>query len=139
MIRSATVQDIPALLEMGRKFADEAGVTARVGWDDDSVVDMLEGLIDSPDGIVLVSERGMIGGMVYAHPFNSNVRVFVEVFWRAEDGQGLALLAAAETQAEALGATKSVMVAMDGMERTTRLYGRLGYAPCETQFMKELG
>jgi N-acetylglutamate synthase-like GNAT family acetyltransferase len=138
MIRAATVADIPALLEMGRKFADEAGVTARVGWDEESVEAMLEGLIEDPDGIVLVSERGMIGGMVYAHPFNRNVRAFVEVFWRAEDGQGLALLNAAEAQARALGATKSVMVAMDGMERTARLYARLGYTPCEAQFMKEL-
>ena len=139
MIRPATIKDIPRLLEMGRKFADDAGVTARVGWDAQSVVEMLEGLIESEDGIVLVSERGMIGGMVYPHPFNNEVRVFVEIFWRAEDGQGLALLNAAEAHAKALGANKSVMVAMDGMERTTRLYGRLGYTPCETQFMKEIG
>jgi hypothetical protein len=139
MIRAATAQDIPRLLEMGRKFADEAGVTARIGWDDDSVSDMLAGLIESPDGIVLVSDNGMIGGYVAAHPFNRAVRMFVELFWRAEDGQGLALLNAAEADAEARGATKSVMVAMDGMERTTRLYGRLGYALCEAQFMKELG
>jgi GNAT superfamily N-acetyltransferase len=139
MIRPATLGDIPALLEMGKAFADEAGVTARVGWDDDSVAEMLEGLILSDDGIVLVSERGMIGGVVYPHPFNASVRVFVEMFWRSEDGQGLALLKAAEAQAEARGATKSVMVAMDGMERTARLYGRLGYAPCEMQFIKDIG
>ncbi len=138
MIRAATVKDIPALLEMGRKFADEAGVTARVGWDDESVSDMLEGLIASPDGIVLVSDKGMIGGYVAAHPFNRNVRLFVELFWRAEDGQGLSLLNAAEAQARACGATKSVMVSMGGMERTKRLYGRLGYALCEAQFIKEL-
>jgi hypothetical protein len=28
---------------------------------------------------------------------------------------------------------------MDGMERTARLYGRLGYAPCEMQFIKDIG
>lgn len=139
MIRPATLDDIPGLLEMGKRFADEAGVTARIGWDDESVADMLAGLIESPDGIVLVSAKGMIGGYVAAHPFNRNVRMFVELFWRAEDGQGLALLNAAEAQSEALGATKSVMVAMDGMERTSRLYGRLGYALCEAQYMKDIG
>ncbi len=139
MIRPATLQDIPRLLEMGRKFADDAGVTARIGWDDNSVSEMLEGLILSDDGIVLVSDNGMIGGYVASHPFNRSVRMFVELFWRAEDGQGLALLNAAEAQAEARGATKSVMVAMDGMERTSRLYGRLGYALCEAQYMKEIG
>jgi N-acetylglutamate synthase-like GNAT family acetyltransferase len=139
MIRAATLDDIPALLDMGRKFADEAGVTARVGWDDKSVSDMLYGLIESEDGIVMVSDKGMIGGYVASHPFNRAVRMFVELFWRAEDGQGLALLNAAEAQAEALGATKSVMVAMGGMERTTRLYSRLGYTLCEAQYIKDIG
>jgi hypothetical protein len=139
MIRPATLGDIPALLEMGRKFADDAGVTARVGWDAQSVVEMLEGLIEGEDGIVLVSDRGMIGGLVYPHPFNRDVLVFAELFWRAEDGNGLALLAEAERLAADRGATKSVMIAMDDMDRTRRLYARLGYAPCEAQFMKEIG
>lgn len=139
MIREAGFDDIPAVMEMGRKFADDAGVTARIGWDDDSVRDMLETLIENDDGVLLVSERGMIGGFVSAHPFNRNVRVFSELFWRAEDGNGLALLAEAERLAAERGATRSLMVAMDGMDRTRRLYARLGYAPCEAQFMKEIG
>jgi GNAT superfamily N-acetyltransferase len=139
MIRRATLKDSPALLEMGRKFADETGVAERIGWDAESVADLLAMLIESETGIVLISEQGMIGGYVAPHHFNRNVRMFVELFWRAEDGQGRALLDAAEAQAEALGAAKSIMVAMDGMERTARLYGRLGYVPCETYFMKELG
>jgi hypothetical protein len=138
VIRPATLGDIPALLEMGRKFADDAGVTARVGWDAQSVVEMLEGLIEGEDGIVLVSDKGMIGGLVYPHPFNRDVLVFAELFWRAEDGNGLALLAEAERLAAERGATKSVMIAMDDMDRTRRLYARLGYAPCESQFMKEI-
>jgi hypothetical protein len=138
MIRAATFDDIPALLDMGKRFADDAGVTARIGWDDDSVADMLEALIESEDGIVLVSGKGMIGGFVSAHPFNRAVRMFTELFWRAEDGNGLALLAEAERIAAERGATRSAMVAMDGMDRTRKLYARLGYAPCEAQFMKEL-
>jgi hypothetical protein len=138
MIRAATFDDIPALLDMGKRFADDAGVTARIGWDDDSVADMLEALIESDDGIVLVSDKGMIGGFVSAHPFNRAVRMFTELFWRAEDGNGLALLAEAERIAADRGATRSAMVAMDGMDRTRKLYARLGYAPCEAQFMKEL-
>jgi hypothetical protein len=60
------------------------------------------------------------------------------MFWRAEDGNGLALLNAAEERAAERGATKSIMVAMQGMDRTEKLYGRLGYAPCEVQFMKDI-
>lgn len=138
MIREATVRDIPRLLEMGKAFADEAGVTARVGWDGDDVAALLEGLILSADGIVLMSERGMIGGYVAPHPFNTACRLFVELFWRDPGGEGLALLRAAEGAAKERGASKSLMVAMDDMGRTRRLYGRIGYAPVEVQFMKEL-
>ena len=139
MIRPATYDDIPAMLVMGRAFAEDAGVVARVGWDDASVADTLETLIDNDDGIVLVSEQGMIGGIVAPHPFNHSVRVFSELFWRAEDGQGRALLNEAEKIARQRGANVSAMVAMDGMERTRKLYKRLGYAYCEAQFMKVLG
>jgi hypothetical protein len=138
MIRPATLEDIPGLLEMGRKFADDAGVTARIGWDDESVADMLATLIENEDGIVLVSERGMIGGFVQSHPFNRNVRLFIEVFWRAEDGMGRALLSEAERIAKELGADFSTMIAMDGMEKTQKLYNRLGYEYCEAQFIKGL-
>lgn len=137
MVREATFDDIPAIMALGREFADEAGVTARVGWDDASVWDLLAGMIESPDGILLVSDNGMIGGVVYPHPF-SGMRVFVEMFWRAKDGQGTALLAAAEAAAKARGAERMFMIAMDDMERTRRLYARIGYAPVEVQFMKEL-
>ncbi len=136
MIRPATIDDFPMMLEMGRAFAEEAGVIARVGWDDASVIDTLETLMDS--GILLVSERGMIGGVIFPHPFNRDCVVFSEIFWRAEDGQGRALLAEAERLAIERGANVSTMGAMDGMERTQRLYGMLGYKYGEAQFMKVL-
>ena len=78
MIRHATVDDIPWLLVMGRAFAEDAGVVSRVGWDDASVTDTLETLIEDESGILLVSERGMIGGILSPHPFNHSVKVFAE-------------------------------------------------------------
>lgn len=138
MIRPATVSDIPQIMALGKEFADEAGVTARVGWDDAHVEALLQNMIESDEGILLVSEDGMIGGAVYPHPFSGR-RVFVEMFWRARDGNGLALLKAAEDAARERGASQSIMVAMDDMDRTRRLYKALGYAPIEAQFMKDLG
>lgn len=139
MIRPAEASDIPRLLEMGRDFAREAGVIERAGWNDEDATALLHQLVESPEGILFVSEGGMIGGYIAEHPFNRATRMFVEMFWRSEDGQGLALLRAAEQAAEEAGATKSVMVAMDNMERTARLYERIGYAPVEANFMKDLG
>ena len=61
MIRPATVSDIPQIMALGKEFADEAGVTARVGWDDAHVEALLQNMIESDEGILLVSEDGMIG------------------------------------------------------------------------------
>lgn len=140
MIRDAGVDDIPAIMEMGKAFADDAGVTAAVGWCDESVRHLLKVMIESPDGILLVDDKvtGMIGGVVHAHPFNQQCRVFVEMFWRSYGGQGVRLLKAAEKAAATRGATRCVMIAMQGMQSATKFYERAGYTPLEQQFVKEI-
>ncbi len=140
MIREATADDIPAIMEMGKRFADDAGVTAQVGWDDESVTATLHHLIDSDDGILLVGDNGMIGGLIYPHPYNRAVRVFQEFFWRSEGREGLRLYKAAINQAKAMGASLGVMIATDEMEpeATGRLYERLGYQPAERHYMRKL-
>lgn len=137
MIREAVTADIPAVLVMGKAFADEAGVTDKVGWDDGAVEALLNHLIDSPDGILFVGESGMIGGLVFAHPF-SGARVFQELFWRSHGFEGVKLLKAAEARAKELGAVRSIMIGIDTMPDTDRLYARLNYAPMERLYSKEL-
>jgi GNAT superfamily N-acetyltransferase len=138
MIRPATVDDIPALLELGERFAGESGMSAAIGFDPESVERMLRQLIES--GILLVCPGGMIGGLVYGHPFNNACVVFQEMFWRAEQGHGLDLLNAAHEHARSLGATHSAMMLAEGMdpERAERLYRRLGYRALDRSFIKEL-
>jgi GNAT superfamily N-acetyltransferase len=140
MIRPATLSDIPAVMEMGRRFADEAGVTEKVGWDDASVEALLTSMIENDNGILLLGEKSMIGGLVYPHPFNSSCVVFQELFWRSEGLEGRRLLDAAHKQAEALGATHSAMMAIEGMEpeRTAKIYRRLGYEPFDRTFIRKL-
>lgn len=140
MIRRATYDDIPAVMEMGRRFADDAGVTAKVGWDDESVRNLLIALIDLENGILLVGEKGMIGGAIYPHPFNSNTVVFQELFWRSEGREGLRLYAEAEKWAREAGATHTAMSATEGMnpDGPCRIYERLGFSPFDRTFIKEL-
>jgi hypothetical protein len=94
-------------------------------------------MIDSPDGILLVSDNGMIGGLVFAHPF-SRQRVFQEFFWRSHGFEGVKLLKTAEAKAKGLGAVRSIMGAMDDLPDLDRLFGRMGYAPTERLYSKEL-
>lgn len=140
MIREATVADIPRLLEMGKRFADDAGVTARVGWDEASVIALLNNLIESPGGILLIGEHSMFGGLIYRHPFNANCVVFQEMFWRSEGREGLRAFYTALDRAKELGATHCAMMATEGSEpeRVSALYTRMGFAPFDRAFIKEL-
>lgn len=140
MIRDAVMEDIPAILEMGKRFAEEAGVIDQVGWDDADVSEMIEDLITNDEHIMLVGERGMIGGITFPHNFNRKTRVFQEVLWRSEGREGLRLLKEAERRAKALGASRVVMLTTAGMkpEATGRLYERLGYEAGEMIYSKAI-
>lgn len=140
MIRHADRSDIPRLLEMGKRFADDAGVTDLVEWDDDSVTAMLEYLIDDPKGILLVGEKSMFGGFVYPHEFNRKVLVFKECFWRSEGHDGVRMLKIAEQLATDMGASIAGMFTPIKMnpDAVGRLYERLGYTPGERAYSKRL-
>lgn len=138
MIRHATTADIPHIMEIGRKFADEAGVTQEVGWDDDSVAALLGNLIEHDDGLLLVGEQTIFGGAAFAHPFNNNVKVFQELFWRSHGREGVKALRMAEEWMRGRGVSRSLMLCMASMPDLERLYGRLGYRPAERTFIKEI-
>jgi GNAT superfamily N-acetyltransferase len=137
MIRPATLDDIPAVLAMGKRFADEAGVTALVGWNDDNVTAMLELMI--AEHILLVGDRGMIGGFLFPHPFSGRL-IFQEQFWRNEGPpmQGVRLLEAVETEAKARGCEIMHMIEIATFPGAERVYLRRGYAPAERNFTKRL-
>ena len=137
MIRPATISDIPMILEMGRAFASEAGVIDHVGWDDDTVIHLLEQLIALDEGILIVGDNGMIGGIVSPHPYSGQI-IFQELFWRSHGFEGIRLLKAAEQAAKERGAKLSVMIGMDTLPDLERLYGRMNYKPMERLYCKDL-
>jgi hypothetical protein len=138
MIRHATLADIPAMLEIGKRFADDAGVTANVGWNDDSVASLLTALIENENGLLLTGDGVILGGVAYAHPFNNATVIFQEMFWRSEGRGGVKALRMAEDWMRSQGVTRSIMVGLDSMPELVSLYGRLGYKPCERSFCKDL-
>ena len=123
---------------MGERMAAKAALA--VGYDRASVAVTLSQLIDSPDGILLVSDSGMIGGLCYPHPFNHAVKIGQEFFWYSEGKDGPELLAAAEAKARQLGASHWTMLAQETMrpEAVGRYYSRQGYAPLERSYIKGL-
>jgi len=129
MIRHAETSDLPRILEMGLKFHDAGGVKAP--YSKDATARTVQGLIDSPDGVVLVSETGMIGGAVMAAYCSDSWKIAVELFWWAEDRQGLKLLRGFEQWAASAGANEIRMTTIHSLDGADRILSRRGYAPSE--------
>jgi GNAT superfamily N-acetyltransferase len=141
MIREATEQDIPRIIEMGLRFNQNSPYKSLLLADSAQMRDLAGKLI--PAGGILISEQGekavgMIGFYVYPH-FLSGETVAGEIFWWMEPenrGHGKDLLRAAEARARAAGAKKMQMIAPD--ERVGVLYRRLGYGYVESTYQKSL-
>lgn len=140
MIRPATLDDIPALLDMGHRFAAKARLVDHVGYDPESLERTLAHLIESDTGVVVIGEHGAAGGMVHPHPFNHAITVGQELFWWSEGGEGLALFDALEAAAREAGAVYWTMITLEAIrpQATGKLYERRGYRPLEHSYIKRL-
>jgi len=85
----AVLADVPDLVEMGRRFAMKAA--PHVGFDAHSVEQLLNGLIESENGLVLRNGNSMFGAVIYPHPFNNAHKVAQELFWWSEGREGFGL------------------------------------------------
>ena len=137
-VRSATLSDIPRLVEMGQRFRAESSYSAFLADNPDRMAALATDLF-AHDGL-LCAERdgaivGMLGFIIHDH-FISGEKVAGEVFWWMEPehrGDGLKLLDETKRRAKAVGAKYLHMIAPS--ERVSRLYKILGYewveAPCQ--------
>lgn len=143
MIRTATTEDIPRLVELGIRFMRESGYARHLSVNPEAMAQLAGGLIDAEHGLVLVDEQrgelvGMIGVIATHHP-HSGDPVMSELFWyvlpRARGG-GVRLLLEAEAWARVNGVGKSLVVSPN--DSVSDMYERLGYIPLERQFIKNL-
>lgn len=135
MIREATLQDIPRLLEMGQKFADRAGLSEHCGYDPESMAKTFEAMIEGEAFCLFIGEHGAIGGMKAPHPFNHAKQMADELFWWSEGREGMRLLDAYEQW------SGDAMIRMTTLEavnpdRMGKFYQRRGYRPLERVFVK---
>lgn len=143
MIRRATLEDVPRLIEMGQRFVKETEYTGMVEATPEKIAQTVTAMLDSPANVVFVSAAGdsltgMLLAVVYEHPFSGDL-IGSELVWWVEPevrGEGLRLLRATEKWARDAGATRMQMVAPN--ERVAALYRRLGYVAMETAFQRSL-
>lgn len=137
MIRAATVDDIPGLLDMGAKFAERADLATHVGYDAESMAATFAAMIERDEFCLFIGGCGAIGGMVAPHPFNHAQPIADELFWWSEGREGLRLLEAYEEWAASHGAVIR-MTALEAVEpdRMGRFYERRGYRPLERAYVR---
>ena len=136
MIRRATVEDLELILELGKAFFDASPYGGNIEFDPVAVEGLVLNVLDN--GVIFLSDRGIIAGVLNPLYFNPLVQFATEIAWYAEDGQGEALKQAFETWAKEQGAAVISFSIMNTAHMAT-LAKRLeedGYAPLEVAYVK---
>lgn len=136
MIRKATAQDIPLIVELGAEFL-AVSPHAWIPLDRDAFTEFAGRLVEH--GVVFLSEDGMIGGLLSPFFFNPAVTTAAELFWFARK-EGRQLREAFEAWAKDQGAACMTCAGLVNEREATirKVYERAGYVAKEVAFMKRI-
>lgn len=140
MIRRATIDDLPFMLNIGAEFFSYSPWVDIGEYCRARTSNMLTSIIESEDGFAAVSEYGLICGCIANVPFAKNIRLAHEMFWWSNGNDGMKLLKAFEDWAvekEVLGIVLSHMSARRG-ETIQRAFKRKGYVEHENYYIRRL-
>lgn len=139
MTRTATPDDIPSLVEMGRRFHAMSPHKPFGAYDHKAVTNVLSFLIANPDGLVVTNGDGAIGGFIAPLYFDPSRRAMEEAFWWASSG-GKDLLTAFEAESRKMGASLLFMSGLENehVKAIDRVFRRAGFSPVERRYVKEL-
>lgn len=136
-MREATKDDLPAVLRMGRAFAEALKVPCTA----EAMTNTAEGLMDSEFAELFIADGGMAGIVLFPDILSGRVNA-TELFWWVDpnkrgSGLGIRMLKGIEEWARAKGAEQISMMSMSGLD-IDDLYIRYGYEKRETTFVKDL-
>lgn len=136
----ATETDIPALIEMGRKFHAMSPHKPVGPFDPEAVGRVLAMLIGHSDGLVMTNGVGAIGGLIAPVYFSPQVRMMEEHFWFSDMGGGKDLLRAFEAVSRETGADYVMLSTLENDKSSVidRVVSRMGFTPIERRYMKDL-
>jgi GNAT superfamily N-acetyltransferase len=143
VIREATYDDVPDLVELGVRFIETGKYRDKIATNPEALAHMMMGLINNPYGLLLILEKdsriiGMFGAVATLSPYSAEP-VVMELFWYVAPesrGGGVRLLRKAENWAREIGAHK--MIAVSHTSKVTRFIKKLGYQAMETHLVKAL-
>ena len=140
MIRPAVKADLPKIVELGKAMHEEAERLRVMKFVPAKVYVTISGLIDSPDGLVLLVEEdfelvGGIAAMVKPHWFSTDLMAYDLALFVRPDRRGSVaaarLLKAYKDWAKEKGAVITQFGISTGvhLEATSALVERLGFQP----------
>lgn len=140
MIRPATPNDIPAIVQMTGRL--HAAAKMMLPMDTAVTARFLSGLVASPIGLVLVVDKGQgPTGFIAASIGTASIAmlpVAIEHGWWAEGGGGLDMLKRYEAWAREQGCFAARMSTPPGNERAALILERRGYSLSELAWAKVL-
>lgn len=147
MIRTATIDDIPQIVELGVRLHAESSYS-HISFDKEKVAGLMKMLIEKI-GVVFVADRdgeimGGIAGAVTEEWFSREKLAFDYSFFIAPEHRGgmtaIRLMAAFEEWGKSLGAKRISMGITTGIhvDATAKMYQSLGFAYAGPLFSKEL-
>lgn len=127
MIRKAEPGDIPALVEMGRRFHEAKQDDYEFVAED--TARFFAGVIEG--GVCFIAEDGFLAGAIAPAPSNASYLTAYELFWWSEGRSGVRLRRAFESWAQEHGAADVKFSHPEGEETVARIMDRAGYEPSE--------
>lgn len=146
--RRATVDDLPACLDMTARFHAASPIASVAPFDRDGMAATLRGMLANPRAGVWVAFQnskpvGLAGALCYPLYFNPAYEVAQELFWWLDPaargcGAGEKLFQNVQNWAKELGAAAVFMIALDDarVDKMDRFYKRAGFQPMERTYMK---
>jgi hypothetical protein len=137
-VKSATIEDLPLLVEMGRAF-HAASSDRDIEFDDRSFGRMLTDMMHSDDACVFVADDGFICGVVMPLPYLvKSFLVAQECLWWAKKS-GAELQARFIEWAHEKGASRIVISHREGRNKAfSRLLRRRGFVPYEHYYQRSI-
>jgi hypothetical protein len=135
----ATVEDIPALVEMGAKFHAMSPHKFMGDYDPQATARMVAFMIDSPQAVLMTNGEGVIGGTYAPVYFAPSTWMIEENFWWAGK-DGFALLEAMLIHAKGWGAAFCLLSTLENehSKAIDRLLTRKGFRLMERRYIKEI-
>lgn len=146
-IRLANKDDLEGIARLGQLFFNETSFKNFTHYDPESVIQFLNALLDSDEGVIVVATIdnemiGMCAAVLYPIYFNLKDKGAQELFWWVNPEHrgttGKHMLRLMESEVKRRGAASFTMIALEAVEpvRTGKIYKRQGYETIEHHYIK---